>query len=79
MRLLDDDHDCAIKNLLLLLTPTEAHQLVGYLEDMFKNDRITHAHIDDEDYKHELTIAFYDGQPVASYSERVNRLITDDE
>lgn len=80
MRILSDDKDEAIKSVMLLLTIDEAKELKGSLDELLvsnlKND---HIHIDDEDYKHEITVALYEpaGQ-ISQFHERVQRLILED-
>jgi hypothetical protein len=46
------------KNLLLLLTEAEAKHLAVALRQLLAKE-IDHAHVDDQDYKHEITVLVY--------------------
>lgn len=58
MRLLNNDKDMAVKNILILLTKNEAIELRDDLNRLLSNDDIAvHSHINDSLYEHEITIA----------------------
>ncbi|MBE7031644.1 MAG: hypothetical protein E7401_01620 [Ruminococcaceae bacterium] len=77
MRILDEDRDKALKNILLLFTKQEAEQLISDLEDLVNDDtRGNHFHINNEDYSKEITVALYDENNIDDFfSERCKELI----
>lgn len=77
MRILDVDTDRALHNIGLYLTPEEARQLLGYLEDLLKDPDNNHAHLTDSEYQHEITISIYTDSNVFFYDERSKRLISE--
>ncbi len=79
MRILDQESDRAIKNILLLLTPSEASELKDELERMLsKKNWGDHSHICDFNYEHEVTIAIYREGKDDSFNSRINRLLKED-
>lgn len=80
MRILDEDSDKAIKNILILLTPEEASELRDDLERMLqKNASDEHTHINDMEFEHEMTVAIYSSGEIDSFNERSKKLILNDE
>ena len=83
MRILDNDSDKAMSNILILLTQKEAKIVVGYLEQMLENKERDgdHSHINDDSYQHEITVAIYDEKNYDNndFHPRVIKLIQDDE
>ena len=77
MRILDEDRDKALKNILLLLTKQEAVQLISDLEDLVNDDtKGNHSHINNEDYSKEITRALYEENNIDDFfSERCKKLI----
>jgi len=78
MRILDVTSDKSIDNVALLLTKTEATQLMSYLESLTKEDLDWHYHLNNEDYSKEITIALYDESNLTIFSDRCKSLIIDD-
>ena len=58
MRILNEDKDETIKNVLLCLTLEEARELRDDLTALIRNkNKPYHAHVNDTEYSHEITIA----------------------
>ena len=77
MRLLDVDTDRAISNICVYLTPAEAKEMLGSLEELVGSPETHHFHLDDAEYKHEISIAVYSDQNMSQFDERSKRLIVD--
>jgi hypothetical protein len=79
MRILNEDTDKSVENLLILLTPEEAMQLQGYLEQLLSGDiGQDHVHLNDSDFKREITIAIYNSDSYHFFADRVKQLILED-
>ena len=60
MRILDQDHDKSVDQVILLLTRTEAQQALSYIQFLLDSDRKEeHIHLSNEDYQKDITIAIY--------------------
>jgi len=81
MRILNQDDDKSTKNILILLTPSEAAELRDDLESLLhQNENNQHTHINDIEYSREITIAIYrDSENIDQFDERTQRLILMDE
>lgn len=80
MRILNEDSNKSIKNVLLLLTAQEACELRDDLERLLSQKIINdHSHINDLCFAHELTIALYESENVDGFNERSKKLILLDE
>ncbi|MBE7045425.1 MAG: hypothetical protein E7397_07825 [Ruminococcaceae bacterium] len=77
MRILDEDRDTTVDNVLILFTKEEAIQLISSLEDLIADEtKGNHHHINNNDYSKELTIALYNEKNIDDwFSERCKRLI----
>lgn len=79
MRMMNERTNESIDNLTLLLKKEEAIQLIGYLESLVSNDIMAdHCHLNDSDYKKEITIALYDDYSTKIFTERIKELIVHD-
>ena len=81
MRILDNKNDIAINDVLLLLSESEAKELIDSLQDLLStNEQHSHAHINDNGYQHEITVAIYDDKNIHnnSFHERIIKLIRED-
>lgn len=77
MRILNQDNDKSIDNILLCLTESEAKELSDSLLKTIAKPKRNHAHIPSNDYEKEVTICIYDENDIdASWSDRVKVLIT---
>jgi len=81
MRILNQDKEESIRNLLILLTPEEAKELKDDLELLLSQDLSqgqNHAHINDSDYQREITIAIYTPNNYTSFNDKVKKLISNE-
>ncbi|MEG0472580.1 MAG: hypothetical protein RR588_09610 [Solibacillus sp.] len=80
MRLLDQERDVCIKDIVVLLTYEEAFELRADLDQLLESKRKDfHVHLDDKEYKREITIALYEeGKKYKNFNERINQLICED-
>ncbi len=61
MKLLDVDHQKSLENIAIYLTKDEAKEMCDLLKDLIQqNKKNDHIHINDAEYKHEITIVVYD-------------------
>ena len=50
-----------LENITILLTESEATQMIGYLEYLISEaDKKAHYHLNNDDYSKEITLALYD-------------------
>ena len=76
MRILDINTDLLLKDVALYLTKDEAKELRDTLTDLLVEGKTgNHAHINDLDYEHELTVLIYDEGNVDSLNERSKKII----
>lgn len=78
MRILDDKSDKKLDAISVFLTPEEAIQLRGYLNQLLSNPKLQHSHLSSSDYQKEITICLYDERDLEGFSQRAIRLIKDD-
>lgn len=77
MRIYDEKNKKALKTILIMLTPSEVHELIGYLKGL--NEERDHVHVNDENYKREITIGLYTPENIKNFADDVVRLIQEDE
>ena len=76
MRILNQENDKSIDNILLCLTESEVQELIDSLQDIVKQPKGNHAHIPSSDYEKEITLCVYNEKDIdSSFSERVKNLI----
>lgn len=79
MRILDQDTNKVTKNVLLLLTQSEANELRDDLNRMLSlKSESDHSHINDSEYEHEITVAIYGSDRINNFDERTKTLIEKD-
>lgn len=79
MRILNQDSDKSIQEILLLLTKSEASELRDELERLLSsNQSDNHGHINDTEYQKEITVAIYDDSNLNGFDDRSKRLIIED-
>lgn len=78
MRILNNDDDKKLDDILLILTKWEAKLMVDSLSNMLESDIQGHCHIEDQHLKHEVTIGIYNEDGANSYAPRILKLIRDD-
>lgn len=77
MRIYDEKNKTPLRSILIMLTPSEIHELIGSLESLnLKND---HIHVDDAEYKREITIGLYTPNNLHSFAPEVIKLLQNDE
>ena len=78
MRILNQDTDKSIENLLILLTPEEAVELKGILDQLIlRNNNHDHEHLNDSDFQREITIAIYKSDNYDFFDDRIKQLISE--
>lgn len=76
MRIYDEENDRTLTSILIMLTPSEVRELLGKLKSLdVTND---HIHVDDEQYKREITVGLYTLQNIQNFSTKVIKLIQGD-
>ncbi len=75
MRILDLASDKSLENICIYLTPFEAKQMLGYLEDLLGGRIQHHAHLNDENYEREITLSIYQEDTLNEFDERSKKLI----
>jgi hypothetical protein len=79
MRILDQNSNLSLNNILILLTNNEAIELKEDLERIISlSSNKEHIHIDDKEYKHEITLSLYNEKENNYYNERMKKLIFED-
>lgn len=75
MRILDETRDNSVDRATLLLTRTEAQELLDSLQSLLADGAGQHAHVPSEDYQKEIAIAIYDPGHVEGFNRRCQKLI----
>ncbi|PVV83040.1 hypothetical protein [Dehalogenimonas alkenigignens] len=79
MRILDKDKDQAVRNIVLLLTKVEANEFYQSIMDLLKNEnQVRHQHVNDQEFKHEITVSLYDPTDLTTFKPRFQKLIQED-
>jgi hypothetical protein len=78
MRIQDMETGKRLQNVCIYLTDREIEEMKCVLEDFFTGALDHHAHINDDSYKHEVTIAVYNDENFDQFDERSKRLILED-
>lgn len=74
MRIMNDENGEELFGVLIMLTPSEAKQLVDLLRTISPESG-EHIHVTDLNHSRELTIAIYTPENLHYYNEDVRRLI----
>lgn len=76
MRIFDHNNKKALSSILIMLTPSEVHEMIGSLKSLnMKND---HVHVPDEMYQREITIGIYTPETIQNFSDEVIQLLQED-
>ena len=75
MRILNSASDQPLLDIVIYLTPAEAIQMQGYLEQLLAEPDQHHAHLNDEDFTREVTLAVYTDQNLPEFDARSRKLI----
>ena len=78
MRILDADNDLTLNNVTLYLKSEEARQMLGYLKNLLDDPQNNHAHVNDDEYQHEVTLVIYTESNIQSLNARSQRVILED-
>lgn len=80
MRIFDEDNKKSIKNVSIYLTKIEAKEMLDSLNDILENfqHNADHAHINDTNYKREITVCVYDENNVTGFNDEAKRIIKED-
>jgi hypothetical protein len=74
MRILDLENDKVLTSVLIMLTPEEAHELLGSIRSI-KPEIGDHIHVNDQNFLREITIAIYTPNNLKYFNERVREII----
>lgn len=77
MRILDESHDISVERATVLLTRSEAQELLDSLQSILTGSEGMHAHVPSEDYQKEITIAIYEPGHADGFNPRCQKLIQD--
>ena len=77
MRILDETRDNSVDRATLLLTRSEAQELLDSLQSLLTDGKGQHAHVPSEDYLKEIAIAIYEPGNVEGFNQRCQKLIQD--
>ncbi len=64
-----------LNNITVYLTPAEALQMIGHLEQLLAEPEQHHAHLNDDEYQREITLTVYQAECLDEYDERSKKLI----
>ena len=78
MRIIDSIDDHPLKRVTLFLMMDEAKSLRDQLGDLISNPKLHHAHIEDDSFTREITIAIYTPSNLSHFDERSRKLIEKD-
>jgi hypothetical protein len=79
MRLIDEVNNHALKQVTLFLTIEEASSLVKQVADLLVKPKLHHVHIEDDEFKREITVAIYTSSNMSQFDERSRKIIEKDE
>ena len=75
MRILNQVDNAPLNNITVYLTPAEALQAIGYLEQMLAEPKQHHFHLNDDEYRREITLTVDQPGNLDHYDERSRKLI----
>jgi len=79
MVIVDENTNKSLDNVTILLSATEASQMIGYLEALLSNSTSTqnvHYHLNNDDYSKEITLTLYDKkESLEHFAEKYRTLI----
>jgi hypothetical protein len=78
MRILDSENKSRLYDIVLYLKKHEIVYLIGALENLLDNSSSgDHCHVNDDEYKNEITVTLYDENKLDMFDERSKKLILD--
>ena len=77
----DENTNKSLTDITMLLSKSEAIQLISYLDELLKSTNLnTHYHLNNDNYSKEITLALYDkNECLSGFEEKYKRLILSDE
>ena len=75
MKIYDRDNKKVLDRITLFLTPEEARMLADYLTDLYEHPEHHHAHVTDEEYQNEITVAVYTKENIDSFDKESRNII----
>ena len=79
MRILDQESDKKLDNIIIFFTKEEAIQLKSYLNQLLDKPELHHSHLSSADYQKEITVCVYREDNISSFDDRSKKLILHDE
>jgi hypothetical protein len=77
MRIIDNDNKKVLDKVLIMLTVSEAKELADMIESLDPTVG-DHIHVDDIDYKREITVAIYTDENQHYFAEEIRKIIADE-
>lgn len=77
MRIYDNESKRLLTSVTLFLTPAEAKELADDAADLGASPDKHHAHINDNSYKHEITISVYTRGNFSQFHEEAKKFLSD--
>lgn len=79
MRILNDTIDKSISEVVLILMVPEASEFRDKIKQLNTPQMVNdHSHINDTEYKKEITVSVYNAKSLENYNSRAKRLILED-
>lgn len=76
MIFINQENGRPINDMLLLMTAQEACEIRDDLERLIASDQLNdHSHINDADFKHQLTLAVYDENHLDGYQDHIKKFL----
>ncbi len=79
MRILDVGDGHPLREVCLYLTLSEAEEMIDGLQGLVARPQDQHAHVNDDTYEHEITLAVYTDGNLDQFDDRSKKLIADDQ
>lgn len=76
MRFINQENGQPISDMLLLMTYQEACEIRDDLERLISSDKLNeHSHVNDAEFRHELTLSIYDEGHLDGYQDNIKKWI----
>ncbi|MEK9166049.1 MAG: hypothetical protein AAB525_04315 [Patescibacteria group bacterium] len=75
MKIYDSEHKRILESITLYLTPNEATELANDAKDLSENPQKHHSHINDKNFKNEITISVYTKENINQFDEESKKVI----
>ncbi len=76
MRILNEEDGNQIKSVLVMLTPSEAYELASSIDSLDPKAG-GHIHVNDNEYKRQITVLIYTPDNQNYFSEKIRRIINE--